>query len=78
MSAGRIARHRNYGELLERHERDQKVKRLMKLFVYFLLAAFFIIVFIMVSRWEKRESQEPNQKPTTSITVNHASSSVNS
>ena len=76
MSAGRIARHRNYGELLERHERDQKIKRLMKLFVYFLLVAFFIIVFIMVSRWEKRESQEPNQKPTTSVSVNHSSSSV--
>ena len=77
MSAGRIARHRNYGDLLVRHERDLKIKRLMKLFVYFLLVAFFIIVFIMVSRWEKRESQE-NQKPTTSVSVNHSRSSLNS
>lgn len=69
MSAGRIARHRNYGDLLERHERDQKIKRFMKLFTYFLLAAFLLIVFIIISRWEKREVQKKDQKQSTSIVI---------
>lgn len=56
MTAGNIARHRNYGELMERHERDQKWRRLFKVFIYFLVAAFFIIIFIIVIRWEKRAS----------------------
>ena len=55
MSSGRIARHRNYGELMARHERDLKLKRMAKMFIYFLLIAFLMILFIIVVRWEKRE-----------------------
>lgn len=54
MSAGNIARHRNYGELMHRHERDQKLKRIFRLFVYFLVIAFLLIILIIVVRWEKR------------------------
>lgn len=67
MSAGRIARHRNYGALLERHERDRKIKLYMKVFTYFLLAAFLIILFIIISRWEKKYAPDQDQKKTTSI-----------
>jgi hypothetical protein len=69
MSAGRIARHRNYGEILMRHERDQKIKRFMKLITYFLLAAFLLIVFFIISRWEKREVQKEDQKQSTSFVI---------
>lgn len=58
MSAGNIARHRNYGELLERHDREQKWKRLFKVFLYFLIVAFLSIIFIIVVRWERRKEQK--------------------
>jgi cbb3-type cytochrome oxidase subunit 3 len=58
MAAGNIARHRNYGELMERHARDQKWKRMFKIFIYFLLVAFLTIIFIIVLRWEKRKEKK--------------------
>lgn len=52
MNSGRIASHRNYGKLMATHQRDQKIKRITRTVIYFLLIAFFIILFIMVSRWQ--------------------------
>ncbi|MFN9501246.1 MAG: hypothetical protein ACK57K_07990 [Chryseotalea sp.] len=67
MQAGNIARHRNYGELLQRHEREQKFRRIFKLFGYFLVVAFLIILFVIVVRWEQRKKEKQNklQKLTT-------------
>jgi hypothetical protein len=70
MSAGRIAQHRNYGELMARHEREVKLKRITKIFVYFLIIAFLLIIFIMVARWEKREKFNEQNQQTTSMLVN--------
>lgn len=58
MSAGNIARHRNYGELLERHDREQKWKRLFKVFIYFLIVAFLSIILVIVVRWERKKEQK--------------------
>ena len=60
MAAGNISRHRNYGDLLERHEREQKWKRMFKIFIYFLIVAFLTIIFIIVLRWEKRTTLKKN------------------
>lgn len=60
MTAGNIARHRNYGDIMERHERDQKWKRMFKVFIYFLIAAFLTIVLVIVVRWEQRRSKDQN------------------
>lgn len=57
MSTGRIARHRNYSDLMRQHERDSKLKRIFKAFTYFLIILFVIILLIIVIRWEKRKSQ---------------------
>lgn len=68
MNPGRIASHRNYGRLMAAHERDQKIRRITRIVVYFLLVAFFVILFIMVSRWGGQSTQpEPADVPTTQI-----------
>ena len=59
INSGRIAQHRNYGELMARHERDLRFKRVIRIFVYFLIAAFVIIIYFMVREWQ------PKQKPAT-------------
>ena len=69
MSAGRIARHRNYGDLMQRHERNQKLKRVVKIFIYFLIIAFFLIVFVMISRWEKRVEDKNNKNHSSLMTT---------
>lgn len=71
MSAGNIARHRNYGELMERHERDQKWKRMFRLFIYFLIVAFLTIIFVIVVRWEKKVET----KRTTTASTTYVNSS---
>jgi len=59
MSSGRIAQHRNYGQLMERHERDVKIRRITRTVIYFLIVLFLFIVFLLVKRWENnRESVE--------------------
>lgn len=69
MSAGRIARHRNYGDLMARHERNQKIKRVTKIFIYFLVIAFFLILFIIIARWEKREEMKKHENGFTSMYI---------
>jgi hypothetical protein len=60
MSAGRIAQHRNYNDIITRHGRDIKIRRVIRVFIYFLIIAFLTILFMIVSRWEeKQEIQDP-------------------
>ncbi|HLT71342.1 MAG TPA: hypothetical protein VKZ75_01760 [Cyclobacteriaceae bacterium] len=70
MNSGRIASHRNYGKLMATHERDQKIRRVTRVVIYFLLIAFFIILFFMVSRWnngQKQSQPEPGNTPVTYV-----------
>ena len=60
VSSGRISQHRNYGELMERHERDIRLRRIVRIFVYFLIILALLIVFVIVHRWEqKKETVKP-------------------
>lgn len=67
MSSGRIAQHRNYGELMARHEKEQRLKRISRMFIYFLIILFMIILFLFVREWEK--SQREKQKTKTSLVI---------
>lgn len=58
MSSGRIAQHRNYGEIMARHQKEVRMKRIVRVFIYFLIAAFMIIIFMLV-----RQIQEKSGKP---------------
>ena len=65
ISSGRIAQHRNYGDIIARHERDLKFKRVMRVFIYFLLILVIILTFLFVRRWEKVQTQP--KKPSTVV-----------
>lgn len=52
MSSGRIAQHRNYSQLMERHERDVRIRRITRTVIYFLIVLFLFILFLIVKRWE--------------------------
>jgi hypothetical protein len=65
MSSGRIAQHRNYGDIMARHERDVKIKRTTRIFIYFTLIAVLVLIFFMFRRWEKNQIVQP--KPSTAL-----------
>jgi hypothetical protein len=64
MSSGKIAQHRNYGELMRQHEHNVKFKRIFKVFVYFLIILALIILLVIVFRWEKRATKKAFLQPT--------------
>jgi len=65
MSSGRIAQHRNYGDIMARHERDIKLRRISRIFIYFIIIAVLILLFMFVRRWTK--DTEPTAKPSTAL-----------
>lgn len=64
MNSGRIARYRNYEDLLARHERDVRIKRLSRLVVYILIIVILICTFLaLVIIRDKKNRPHPNPKP---------------
>lgn len=57
ISAGRIARHRNYSELMRLYDRDQRLKRVLRAFTYFLVILFLLIILLIIWRWEERQKE---------------------
>jgi large-conductance mechanosensitive channel len=48
---------------MARHERDQKIRRVVRVFLYFLIISFLLILFVIVKRWEQKQSTK-NTTPT--------------
>lgn len=61
-NSGRIAQHRNYGEVMARHEKEVRLKRIFRVFMYFLIVLFLIILFLIV-----RKVQQVNLTPDRNI-----------
>ena len=74
MSSGRIAQHRNYSDIMERHERDVRIRRVVKAFIFFLIILALVILFVIVSRLEE---QKVNDKPSSAFVTIQKDSSRN-
>lgn len=71
MSAGRIARHRNYDKLMERHHRYQKVKRITQVLTYILLAVILLLVIAIAFKWDKLTKAKTSPVPKHQSSVVH-------
>ncbi len=58
LSSGRIAKHRNYDELMATHERDKKIKRIVNLLAYILITIILLLLFFMVKTLENKSSEK--------------------
>jgi hypothetical protein len=47
-------RFKNYGSVLQQHEQEKKMKRIVKVFGFFLVIAVLIIIYLVVQRWESK------------------------
>jgi hypothetical protein len=52
-------RFRNYGDVLQRHERDVKIKKIVKVFTFFAIILIVVMLLIIVTRTEKRLNSDP-------------------
>ena len=74
MSSGRIAQHRNYGELMARHEKEIKIKRVIRVFIYFLIITFVVMLFFLIRRIEQKHEIKIDKPSTaTVIAIPHGS-----
>ena len=71
MSSGRIAQHRNYGQLMERHERDIRIRRITRIVIYFLIVLVLLIIFLIVSRWESGQVDDNQPSVSTVATTEY-------
>jgi len=55
LTARGTERFRNYGDVLKQHEQDKRMKKIVRVFIYFLAILVVIILIVMAQRWEKRE-----------------------
>lgn len=62
LSSGRIAKHRNYDELMARHEREKKIKRATYALVYFAIFAILMVLLLAVLTIRKLENQKAKEK----------------
>ncbi|MBN8653377.1 MAG: hypothetical protein J0L67_18260 [Cytophagales bacterium] len=66
MSARGSDRYRNYNAVLKQHSNEKRIKQITRIFTFFLLIAVVIIIFMIVTRWEKKQSAKPQSKINTS------------
>jgi len=71
MSSGRIAQHRNYSDIMERHKRYLRIRHIAIALIYFLIIVTLLIAFVIVRRLEKEKT---NVKPTSALTSEKDSS----
>lgn len=65
MSSGHIARHRNYDELMERHQRHLRIRRIAVACIYIILLISLLAIFIV----SKQKKHNPPGKPSTTTAL---------
>lgn len=67
MTARGSDRYRNYGAVLKQHGEARRMKMVTRIFTFVFLIIALIIIFIVVSRWEKRQIELEKQSSKFSI-----------
>lgn len=71
MSARGSERYRNYGSVLKQHGEGKKIKTITRIFTFFFIIIALILVFIVVSRWEEKQTN----KKTSMVSHQYANKS---
>jgi hypothetical protein len=63
--AGNASRFRNYGSVLERHGKEMRIKKLIRVFSYF--AIILIVVMLIIILWRAETRFKKDVPPGTSL-----------
>jgi hypothetical protein len=66
MSARGSERFRNYNSILKQHDESKRIKTITRIFTFFFIIVALILIFVVVSRWEKKQT-EPGKKSSIKI-----------
>lgn len=70
MTAHGADRFRNYGAVLQRHEQEMRMKKIVRAFTYFLIMLILFLLLLIVYRVEKRV--KPEVPPKQSYSAGYA------
>lgn len=65
MTASGADRFRNYSDVLQRHERDMRAKKIIRVFIMFMIVIMLIGLIFFLSRIEKGDVPFENKTPHT-------------
>lgn len=57
MSARGSERFRNYNSILKQHDDSKRIKTITRIFTFFFIIVALILIFVVVSRWEKKQTK---------------------
>jgi hypothetical protein len=60
-------RFRNYGSVLKQHEEERRIKLIVRIFTFFLIIVALVLLFVVVTRWEKKQNQPSVKTVVTKI-----------
>lgn len=60
MTARGTERFRNYNSVLKRHEDNKRIKKVIRVFGFFVVILVVVMIIIFLSRWEERsQAKDP-------------------
>lgn len=68
MTARGIERFRNYNSVLKRHEENRRIKKIMRVFGFFLVLLIVVMIIVFLSRWEQRSRNYRSEKDVVMTT----------
>jgi Zn-dependent M32 family carboxypeptidase len=70
LTARGTERFRNYDAVLRQHEQEKRMKKIVRVFTFFVLIAGIIVLYVMVNRWEKKVKSKEIPKKEVRINSN--------
>lgn len=65
MTSSGAERYRNYGEILQRHEQEVRIKRIIRVFTLFAVIMILVVLIVILVRIEKRSTPATSQATHT-------------
>jgi uncharacterized membrane protein len=69
MSARGSDRYRNYNAVLKQHGNEKRFKQITRIFIFLLLIALIVIIFMAITRWEKKQNTKSQTKLNTTTLI---------
>jgi preprotein translocase subunit SecG len=70
MSARGSERFRNYNSILKQHDEGKRMKTITRIFTFFFIIVALILIFVAVSRWEKKQTKSGKISSAKIVRVN--------
>jgi hypothetical protein len=64
-------RYKNYGSVLQQHEKEQRMKKIVKVFAFFLVIAIAVLLYMIVQRWEEKKIKKEKTSFSTEQNSKH-------